>query len=317
MSRRPISVVIPARDAAATLARTLAGIEAQDRVDGDEVIVVDNGSRDGTAQVAEQHPCVTRVIRRQRGDGPGAARNAGAAAAHNEALAFLDADCWPDAGWLSAGAGALERDDLVQGRVLPDPDAELGPFDRTLSVGAMHGLFESANLFVVRDRFERAGGFPPGLEGPGEAPFGEDVLFGWQLRRDGASAAFCEHAVAYHAVTARGPGGFVAERLRLAMFPLLAAHVPELRNEFFYRRYFLSRRSASFDLAVAGLLGTALARRPVCAVTVVPYLLTVAASAWHWGPARAPLVAAVEAAGDMVGGGALLRGSVGTGSAVL
>jgi glycosyltransferase involved in cell wall biosynthesis len=317
MSRRPISIVVPARDAAATLARALAGLQAQERVDGDEVIVVDNGSRDETAQMAEEHPSVTRVIRRLRGDGPGAARNAGAAAARNDALAFLDADCWPAADWLSAGAAALERDDLVQGRVLPDPDADLGPFDRTLAVGAMHGLFESANLFVVRERFERVGGFPPGLEGPGEAPFGEDVLFGWRLRRDGAGTAFCERAVVYHAVTARGPGEFVAERARLVMFPLLAAQVPELRDEFFYRRYFLSRRSAHFDLALAGLLGSVIARRSGGALAALPYLMTLAAGARRWGRARAPLVALVEVAGDLVGAVALARGSVRAGSAVL
>src|SRR3954447_15015823 len=70
-----ISVVIPVRDAEQTLGAALEAVAAQ----GAEVIVVDNGSRDATAAVAERHGA--RVIRRARGDGPGIARDAGVAAA--------------------------------------------------------------------------------------------------------------------------------------------------------------------------------------------------------------------------------------------
>src|SRR4051812_31874401 len=76
-----VSVVIAARDAEATLGATLDGLAAQRGAPPHEVIVVDNGSLDGTAGVAEAHPLRPRVLRRERGDGPGAARNEGARAA--------------------------------------------------------------------------------------------------------------------------------------------------------------------------------------------------------------------------------------------
>ena len=317
------TVIVPARDARRTLPRTLTALAGQVIDNQFEVIVVDNGSRDDTAALAERSEVVSRVIRRARGDGPGAARNAGAAASSGEVLAFLDADCWPAPGWLASGIAAVGDDDLVQGKVLPDPDAGLGPFDRTLSVVDVRGLFESANLFVGRELFERIGGFPSGLEasdrglGGDGAPFGEDVIFGWRARRAGARTGFSERALVYHEVLPRGPGGFVAERTRLAMFPALALLVPELRSDFFYRRLFLSRRSASFDLAATGVALAFATRRPLPLLAAAPYARLVLASALRWGRSAAPQVACVEAIADAVGAAALVRGSVATGSPLL
>jgi hypothetical protein len=317
VSAARVSVIVPARDAEATLPRTLATLAEQDLEDTYEVIVVDNGSRDGTAALAEGAAAVTRVVRRARGEGPGAARNAGVEAAEGSTLVFLDSDCRAAPGWLAAGVQALGAADLVQGRVLPDPSAPLGPFDRTLAVGDDHGLYESANLFVRRSVFELVGGFPAGLEAGGDAPFGEDVIFGWRARRAGARTGFCSRALVYHDVTARRPGQFIAERERLALFPPLAARVPELRSGFFYRRYFLSRRSASFDLALAGLALALVSSRRMVLAPALPYLYLVAMQSRRWGMRRAPLVALAEVGADAVGAVALARGSVSSRSLVL
>jgi hypothetical protein len=75
------------------------------------------------------------------------------------ALAFCDADCYPTKGWLAAGVRALEHAELVQGKVVPEPEVAMGPFDRSLWVTSSVGLWETANLFVTRDLFERVGGF--------------------------------------------------------------------------------------------------------------------------------------------------------------
>jgi glycosyltransferase involved in cell wall biosynthesis len=317
------SVIVPARDAQRTLPGALAALATQE-LDGEfEVIVVDNGSCDETAALAGGSEIVSRVIRRARGEGPGAARNAGASASRGSVLAFLDADCRPTPGWLASGVAAAETDDLVQGKVVPDPEAGLGPFDRTLSVGGAHGLFESANLFVRRELFERIGGFPAGLEASHAggvadgAPFGEDVIFGWRARRAGARTGFSDRALVHHEVFRRGPAGFIAERTRLSMFPGLAVVVPELRASFFYRRLFLSERSASFDLAAGGLVLAVAIRRPHALLATAPYVRLLAASALRWGRRRALSVACVEAIADAAGAAALVRGSVKSRSPVL
>ncbi|MCW3010388.1 MAG: glycosyl transferase family 2, partial [Solirubrobacterales bacterium] len=57
-----MSVVVPARDAAATLPALLDGLAAQDLGAAFEVLVVDDASRDATAAVARAHPVVTAVL---------------------------------------------------------------------------------------------------------------------------------------------------------------------------------------------------------------------------------------------------------------
>ncbi len=85
---RPLfSVIIPTFDRAALIGPTLASVVGRPGV---EVIVVDDGSTDGTPEVAATFPGVT--VLRQANRGPGAARNAGLAVATGEYAAFLDSD---------------------------------------------------------------------------------------------------------------------------------------------------------------------------------------------------------------------------------
>src|SRR5438270_8186637 len=132
------SVIVPARDAGLTLGRTLEALAAQE-LDGDyEVIVVDDGSGDDTAALVAGAGPPFRLIRQPR-LGPAAARNRGVTEAQASRLAFCDADVFPEPGWLAAGVGALRDAELVQGQVLPDPRAALGPFDRTLWITSAVG----------------------------------------------------------------------------------------------------------------------------------------------------------------------------------
>jgi glycosyltransferase involved in cell wall biosynthesis len=244
----------------------------------------------------------------------GAARNAGVEAANADVLAFTDADCVPEAGWLMAGMKALESADLVQGEVLP-ADVVAGPFDRSVSVSGA-ALYETANLFVRRSVFDSVGGFEDWMTEDFERPFGEDVLFGWRAIRLGARPAFSAEARVRHAVKGRGPRGYVAERLRVRFFCALVRLVPELRGAFLYRRWFLSPRSARFDLALAGVLGAVVLATTVSALAAVvplllaiPYLRHLWRRSLPWGR-RAPLVATTELAADAVSLAALAYGSL-------
>lgn len=84
-----VSVVIPAYNAAATLRQSLAEVRAQQHRPL-EIIVVDDGSTDATAEVARNGGATTVI--RQDNAGPSAARNAGIRAARGDYIAFLDAD---------------------------------------------------------------------------------------------------------------------------------------------------------------------------------------------------------------------------------
>jgi glycosyltransferase involved in cell wall biosynthesis len=300
-------VVVPARNASATLPRTLACLARQNFDGLFEVVVVDNGSTDDTAEVAARALPAARVIRKEPG-AVGSARNRGVVEATGERIAFVDSDCYPAPTWLAQGLACLEGADLVQGAVVPDPAVIMGPFDRTVSVGGESGLYETANLFVTRALFERVGGFEDWIVPDLDAPFGEDVWFGWVARRLGARTAFCEGAIVYHHVFRRGMARYVEERRRCEHFPALAARIPELRDAFFYRRWFLTSRSASFDLAAAAVGVAIMARSPFLLAGAAPYLRKALGSARSWRR-RAPVVLVGEVLADAVTAASLLRGS--------
>jgi glycosyltransferase involved in cell wall biosynthesis len=94
-----VTVVIPAYNAERTLGKVLEALAAQDEP-VDEVIVVDDGSTDGTAAAAERHGA--RVVSADGGGFAGAARNRGWDEATGDVVVFLDSDAVPDSGW---GAG--------------------------------------------------------------------------------------------------------------------------------------------------------------------------------------------------------------------
>jgi glycosyltransferase involved in cell wall biosynthesis len=308
-----VSVIVAARNAAGTIGRTLAALAEQDLSEPYEVVVVDDRSDDETVAVAETASGLVRVVR-ATGVGPGPARNAGAEASRGRVLAFTDADCVPRADWLRAGLAAMDGADLVQGRVEPDPGAPLGPFDHTVWVAGESGLYETANLFVRRDLFERLGGFEDFLDARIGKPLAEDVWLGWRARRSGARTAFSSDALVHHAVHPRGPAGYVGERLRLVYFPAIAKRVPELRRSLFFNRWFITRRSAAFDLAAVGVAVAAMRRSPLALLAAGPYVVDVARYGRRWRSAR---VAAVEVGADAVGFGALVWGSIRSRSTVL
>jgi glycosyltransferase involved in cell wall biosynthesis len=305
-----ISVVVPARDAAHLIGPLLAGMEEQRGAPDWELVVVDNGSRDETAAVAERSPVCTRVVRRRRGEGPGPARDAGVAASEGRLLAFIDADCRPSPGWLAAGAEALGRAGIVQGAVEPEPGVPIGPFDRTLAVPFDYGLYPAANLFVRRDLFERLGGFGDPFPQPGGRPFGEDAWLVWRARRDGEAVEFSPEALVHHAVLPGGPREYLVEHARAGLFPELVARIPELRQAFCYRHWFHSPRSAAFDAAAVGLLAAVRWRRVAPLVAAVPYASAVARDSRRFGRRRAPKVAGVRVVGDALAALALAAGSL-------
>jgi glycosyltransferase involved in cell wall biosynthesis len=97
-----VSVVIPAHNAERTLGAVVTSLQAQAPAP-DEIIVVDDGSVDGTAEIARELGAT--VIRTERRGYAGGARNRGWDAARADVVVFLDADAIPEPGW----GAALQR----------------------------------------------------------------------------------------------------------------------------------------------------------------------------------------------------------------
>jgi glycosyltransferase involved in cell wall biosynthesis len=180
-----VSVVIPAYNVAPYISQCLASVFAQTHRDY-EVIVIDDGSTDATAEIVARSSEQVRLLR-QRNQGAAAARNAGILAARGELIAFLDADdAWlPDylarqvGFWEAQGHGGLvmcngylwdETERALDGRDLLNPTVpNITPSDllRTLLWGNP-GIWTPAVLIPRRVLLD-LGGFNEGF------PVGEDT----------------------------------------------------------------------------------------------------------------------------------------------
>jgi glycosyltransferase involved in cell wall biosynthesis len=102
------TVVIAAHEAAAELARLLAALEKLERPSGGfEVVVVDDGSKDGTAELATSAPLSVRLLRTKGGAGRSLCRELGWRAAQGEVIVFLDPQMLVEPSWLLAYQDAL------------------------------------------------------------------------------------------------------------------------------------------------------------------------------------------------------------------
>ncbi|MCJ7795165.1 MAG: glycosyltransferase, partial [Thermoleophilia bacterium] len=94
-----VSVIVPTKDREAELDECLAALSVLDYPrDRYEVIVVDDGSTDGTVAVAGRYPC--HLVSNGRNRGQSYSRNVGVQRASGEILAFLDSDCVAEPHWL-------------------------------------------------------------------------------------------------------------------------------------------------------------------------------------------------------------------------
>jgi succinoglycan biosynthesis protein ExoU len=127
-----VAVIIAAKDAGSTIARAVRSALAQP--EATEVVVVDDGSRDGTAQIAADCDDGSGRLRvlRQSNKGPSAARNAAIETTFAPFLCVLDADDFFAEGRLGAIFAAAGTDwELAGDRLLlAKQDAEDGPYER-------------------------------------------------------------------------------------------------------------------------------------------------------------------------------------------
>jgi glycosyltransferase involved in cell wall biosynthesis len=193
-----ISVIIPAYNAADTIGRCLEALDAQTHPP-DEIIVVDDGSTDDTAQVAGAFD--VHVIT-QPNQGPGAARNRGVAAAHGDLLLFTDADCAPAPDWVAcmiapftsaevAGAKGTYRTHQ-RGLVPRFVQIEYeNRYDRMRGRSSID-FIDTYSAAYRSDVFRSSGGFDAALR------MNQDQELSFRLTADGHRLVFVPEARVYH-----------------------------------------------------------------------------------------------------------------------
>jgi len=220
-----VAVVIATRNRGTELLGTLARLRALD--EQPPIVVVDNGSTDGTAELvrAHHHPGVQVVgLRRNHG---AAARTIGARLLDSPYVAFSDDDSWWAPGALRRAAELLERHPrlaVLAARVLVGPDERLDPVCREMARSPLPPAadlpgpsvlgFIACGAVVRRAAFLEVGGFDVRL-GVG----GEEELLAVDLATRGWGLAYVHEVVAYHHPSpSRDPSGRRRVQVRNALW---------------------------------------------------------------------------------------------------
>jgi glycosyltransferase involved in cell wall biosynthesis len=203
-----ISIIIPTYNRLSLLKRTLNCLEKQNYPsDRYEVIVVDDGSDDGTESYLRRAAAQGKLrYIRQENRGPAAARNRGVQAAQGEVVAFTDDDCLPDAGWLTYLAESYTSCN-------DSPPVAVGGCVENVSEGhwlypfyAVQGnrhqsnqsdeptYLDTANASFDRFTFLELGGFDESFP----FPSGEDVDLGFRFLAAGYKLDTSTQAVVWH-----------------------------------------------------------------------------------------------------------------------
>ena len=254
-----VSVVVPTCDRVDTLRQTLRSILVQP-VDI-EVIVVDEGSTDGTAEwLASTGDPRVRVIRHDPRRGLPAARNAGVRAATGRWVAFCDdddvwaptklerqlaaADACPSARWVVAGAVLVDPTFAIIGHQPVPADGML--LDRLLGTNVVPG--GGSATMVARDALVDLGGFDEGLRAS------EDWELWIRLADDGPAAVADGPLVGYRIWT--GSMSTDEDRMRTSHREVRARHAALLRrrgvvpDDVIYER-FIARQHANAGARLA------------------------------------------------------------------
>jgi glycosyltransferase involved in cell wall biosynthesis len=198
-----LSVVIPARDAAATIDAQLEALLADPWDQPWELVVVDNGSTDATRTIVRRYAARdprVRLVEAPDARGVSHARNVGIAAARADAVAMCDADDVVGRGWVGTMGTALRDHEFVAGPLDVD---ELNPpwvaevRGRAIERGAgdFHGVFpfaHSCNVGLRAELVARVGGFDEELH------TGEDIELSFRMWQAGVPLTYVPEAVVHY-----------------------------------------------------------------------------------------------------------------------
>jgi len=197
-----VSVIVPVWNGEATIGATIRSLLDQTYPrDAVQIIVVDNGSSDNTKKIVADFAGV--LLLEQMKPGSYAARNKGLQKATGKYVAFTDADCIADRGWLAAAIPVLESDPAIgvlagHIEVVPGAEGSRSAFlvERELSFkqkeAAQRSTCVTANWVSRRNLVEEAGGFNEKVKSGG------DWILSSRLAASGHRIVYSADAVVRH-----------------------------------------------------------------------------------------------------------------------
>ena len=202
MDKPFVSIVVPAYNAQATIGLTLQALIQQGYQGPKEIIVVDDGSTDGTAKCIKSFPDVVYVF--QSNQGPAAARNHGFKMSKGFFVFFTDSDCIPESSWIEKSLKGFTDKDIgvvcgsygianreyllarcIHAEILYRHCCLMPDFPKS---------FGSYNFCTRRNVFESVGGFNTSYRNAS----GEDNDLSYKILRSGSRIYFSREALVAH-----------------------------------------------------------------------------------------------------------------------
>ncbi len=225
IATRPVSIIIPTFNGASRIGSCLDALLPQASAHNAEIIVVDDGSEDNTADAVRQYPAV-RLISQANG-GPAAARNHGAQEAWGEIIVFTDDDCVPIPSWLDAMLKPFADLEVVgtkgiYGTRQPSPVARFVQLEyedkyRTMAKFPYIDFIDTYSAAFRRDKFLEIGGYDTSFP----VACAEDVELSYRMSARGWKMKFAPEAVVYH-THPDTLSGYLRKKYKFAFWRMLA-----------------------------------------------------------------------------------------------
>jgi glycosyltransferase involved in cell wall biosynthesis len=275
------SIVVATKNRAERMTRLLEALDAQTEPRF-EVIVVDDGSTDGTSErvdvVARTVAYPVRLLRNETSKGQGTARNRGWHAATAPVIVFTDDDCVPVPKWLASLLEAMEQDglDLVSGVTGPPDDQldQISLWSYVMVDSGRRGHFPTCNIAYRREVLDSVRGFDERFQyrrpdRSARCMIGDDTDFAWTAIDLGFRPGYAPDAVVHHDVFPQTWRQYTANKRRLEGVVLMCKKHPELAP-YLGRRWIYFKEHLAVVAMVGGLVGLASRRlRPLLAVSSV------------------------------------------------
>lgn len=221
------TVIIPTFNGAARIGPCLQALSSMIGNEDVEVLVVDDGSTDRTAEVAGSFPGV-RVLS-QANAGPAAARNLGAREAAGDILLFTDDDCVPQPGWLSAMLQPFADSDVVgvkgiyltRQRQLTARFVQVEYEDKYRIMAALPAIdfIDTYSAGFRRERFLEMGGYDTSFP----VACAEDIELSYRMSARGWHMRFVPMAAVSHTHPAE-LWGYLRKKFKFAYWRVFALH---------------------------------------------------------------------------------------------
>jgi cellulose synthase/poly-beta-1,6-N-acetylglucosamine synthase-like glycosyltransferase len=202
LQSRSVSIIVPAFNAAGRIASCLEALCKQAERQDAEILVVNDGSSDDTAEVVRRFPQVRLIA--QANAGPAAARNRGAIEANGAIILFTDDDCVPAPGWLEAMLEPFDDPEVVATKgvyrtrqsklVARFVQAEYEDRYRLMKKSDSIDFVDTYSAAFRRDRFLETKGFDPQFP----SACAEDAELSYRMAARGWKMKFVPEAVVYH-----------------------------------------------------------------------------------------------------------------------